>query len=191
MIDYNSNLENFQDRVDFGPSDPCVWVVYPPGAAGDLLASIINFHYVNTGSKYFGITNSAQTIFRPVDQKITNHHIKSNSLNFNNDFFNMIADNLSQHNLNYSLLDQVLFSNHCYKDNQVQLILDSFIQAKIIRITPTTKFDSSVINWLAQYKNLSNYTPIPIIDHTNNSLLPSSSVKDQILLDIQFSTLFQ
>ena len=191
MIDYNPNLENFQDFVDFGPSDPCVWVVYPPGAAGDLIASIINFHYVNTGSKYLGITNSGQTIFRPTDQKKINSHTKSNSLNFNDDFFYMIADSLSQRNLNYSLLDQILFSNHCCKDNQVQLILDSFVQAKIIRITPTTKFEDSVINWLSQYKNFSNYKPLPMVTTTSNSLLPTSGVKDQRLLDIQFSTLFQ
>jgi len=40
MIKYQSKFENFINGVDFTAADPCIWVVYPVGAAGDLLASI-------------------------------------------------------------------------------------------------------------------------------------------------------
>ena len=55
---YNPKVEpqNWQDGVDFSYTDPCIFVVYPAGASGDLLASIVNSHYLSTGSDYFGIT---------------------------------------------------------------------------------------------------------------------------------------
>ena len=73
-FDYTEKLEsqNFIDGVDFTRHDPCIWNVYPQGASGDLLASIINCHYGRTGSDYFGINNHGQVIFRPSDYKITN-----------------------------------------------------------------------------------------------------------------------
>jgi len=62
MIKYQSKFENFINGVDFTAADPCIWVVYPVGAAGDLLASIVNFHYGVTGCYYFGLTNRGQVI---------------------------------------------------------------------------------------------------------------------------------
>ena len=72
MILFDPTLENFVDGVDFSANDCCTWVVYPPGCAGDLLASILNFHYVQTGARFKGITEKGQIIFRPSDMKYTN-----------------------------------------------------------------------------------------------------------------------
>ena len=74
LINYNEKLEsrNFVDNVNFTKNDECIWIVYPPGASGDLLASIINRHYISTGCDYFGIDDRGQVIFRPSDYKKTN-----------------------------------------------------------------------------------------------------------------------
>jgi hypothetical protein len=188
MIDYNADIEKFCDHVDFGPTDPCIWVVYPAGAAGDLLASIINFHYVNTGSDFYGITGHGQTIFRPTDRKLVNQMKKNNCLEFGNNFFYDIARILGERNLNYSLLDQVLFSNHCWEDHNVKQILNSFTQSKIIRILPETQGESDIINWMSAYKNSNITLDLPAFDKT---VLAKSQIIDSRLLDIKFSNLFQ
>ena len=43
LCNKNDLLEsrNFVDGVDFTRDDPCIFVVYPAGSAGDLLISII------------------------------------------------------------------------------------------------------------------------------------------------------
>lgn len=188
MIDYDPSIEQFNDCVDFGPNDPCIWIVYPAGAAGDLLASIVNFHYVNTGANYYGINDHGQTIFRPTDRKLINNLKKSNELNFNDDFFYKISSSLGERNLNYSLLDQVLFSNHCWEDSNVQKILQHFPQAKIIRILPKTYGEKDIIDWLSAYKNLQTKLPVPT---NNTTTLQQSQLTDLRLLDIYFLDLFQ
>jgi hypothetical protein len=188
MINYQANIEKFCDYVDFGPSDPCIWVVYPAGAAGDLLASIINFHYVNTGSNFYGINDQGQTIFRPTDRKLINQMKKKNCLDFDNNFFYKIAKSLSERNLNYSLLDQVLFSNHCWEDCNIKKILDSFVQSKIIRILPETQFEKNIIDWMSAYKNSDVTLDLPTFDKT---ILARSQVSDARLLDVKFLDLFQ
>ena len=66
---YKSDIEIFKDHVDFDQNACCTWIVYPAGAAGDLVASIVNFHYARTGSRMFGITNTGQVIFRDSNKK--------------------------------------------------------------------------------------------------------------------------
>lgn len=152
---YRPELEVFQDGVDFGPDSPCIWVVYPPGAAGDLLASLINFHFVETGAKFRGITEQGRVIFRSSDQKITNNfYIKRNSIEFTDQFFFDIADKLSELHTNYSKLDQFIFSNHAFRACQVRSIISTFINSRIIRILPLTDDEHRITQWMSSFKNL-------------------------------------
>jgi hypothetical protein len=153
MIHYNPNIEIFVDGVDFGPDDRCTWIVYPPGGAGDLLASIINFHYVETGAKFKGINHRGKVIFESSDQKHINKLLQINQLRFDNQFFYDIADILSSKSTNWSKMDCLLFSNHLYRDHHVQMILDAFENCKIIRFLPKTHGDQALIEWLGEFKN--------------------------------------
>ena len=87
MIIYNPAIDTFVDGRNFGPEDPCTWIVYPPGCAGDLLASIVNFHYVESGVKFKGINHKGQVIFKGSDQKSVETRLQKNTLNFDDQFF--------------------------------------------------------------------------------------------------------
>lgn len=176
---YQPGLEQFQDFVEFGPDSPCIWVVYPAGCAGDLVASVINFHYTDTAAKFRGMTQQGQVIFRPSDQKISNrYHQQSDVLMFDQQFFFDIAEKLSHTHTHYSKLDQFIFSAHAFSSDNVHAILNTFSRAKIIRVLPKNPYEDQVRKWLALYKNkhvtmqLDQVTPtgvsmcdLPIIDH--------------------------
>ncbi len=185
---YSSKFENFIDCVDFTSQDPCVWVVYPPGAAGDLLASIVNFHYGRTACYYFGVTNTGQIVFRPSDSKLTNlKYLTGNTLNLNQNFINDVNSAIGKKNVNYSLLDQVIFSNHACKDQQVSSILSFFPKAKIIRILPKDTLEQQIINWLSVQKNkaIINKFKTPA---TNNAIV-QTEISNPRLLDISLGSI--
>lgn len=186
MITYNPDLENFVDGVGFDASQPCVWVVYPPGCAGDLLASIVNFHYVETGAKFRGITDRGQVIFRPSDQKYSNQLSNRKQLNFNSAFFFKIADILSSVNLNWSRMDQFIFSNHCFSEPSIQYVLNTFENCKIIRLLPKTQHEQKIVYWLAQYKNRDIELDLPMLDSVD-SPLTWPEVTDPRVLTVYFS----
>jgi len=185
---YNSKFENFIDCVDFTSQDPCVWIVYPPGAAGDLLASIVNFHYGRTACYYFGITKAGQVIFRPTDSKLSNlKYLSDNTLNLNQNFINDVNSEIGKKNVNYSLLDQVIFSNHAYEDQQVNSILNFFPKAKIIRIVPKNTLEQQIINWLASQKNKATINKFET-SATNNAIA-QTEITDSRLLDISLGSI--
>jgi hypothetical protein len=64
MLFEASNLDanTFVDGIDFSADDPCIFVVYPAGCAGDLLISIIDKHFARTGCEYYGINNKGRVI---------------------------------------------------------------------------------------------------------------------------------
>jgi hypothetical protein len=156
---YDSKFEHFIDGVDFSKDDPCVWIVYPPGAAGDLLAAIVNFHYGQTGCYYFGISEHGQVIFRPTDSKLTNIKYKqTQQLELNQQLIHDINTEIGRKNLNYSLMDQVIFSNHYCRNDEISKILLFFPNAKIIRITPGNLLEKQATQWLATYKNNNQYS---------------------------------
>lgn len=161
LTSYNKNLEpaNYVDGVDFEKNSQCIWVVYPPGAAGDLISSIINSHYIETGSRYFGISESGQVIFRPSDNKITNSYMREHHKLpvFDTEWFYKLADQLSKKNLNFSLLDQFIFSCHAYKIKEVDQIRESFPNSKIINIFCDNTQGNMIINSMANLKNNSSY----------------------------------
>lgn len=187
MIAYNPDLENFVDGIDFDASQPCIWVVYPPGCAGDLLASIINFHYVETGAKFRGITNSGQIIFRPSDQKYSNQLANLKQLEFTDSFFFNIADILASVNLNWSKMDQFIFSNHCYLDSDIQSILGKFENCKVVRLLPKTQNEEKITRWLAQFKNRKVILTLPVLD--NDAEIEWADHQDRRVLTVYFSDL--
>ena len=80
------------------------------------LISIIDKHYLRTGCEYYGIADNGRvhmftTDYESIDLK--------NICVFDNKFFNMVAESLGNRNLNYSLLDQVIFGTHMWRDAEV------------------------------------------------------------------------
>lgn len=186
MFLYNPSLENFVDGVEFGPQSPCVWVVYPAGCAGDLLSSIINFHYTETGARYRGITSKGQVIFRPSDMKYTNHY---KNPTINQQFFYDINAALGNINLNVSKMDQFIFSNHWHDASRLQTVLSTFPNCKIIRLLPRTTFEHSVITWLSQFKNThpGNQEFVPV--QVDTEIDYRSTISDSRILTVYFGDL--
>lgn len=160
LCNKNELLEsrNFVDGVDFTRNDPCIFVVYPSGAAGDLLISIIDKHYLRTGCEYYGIADNGRVHMFTTDYESIDLH---NHYEFDDQWFYNLADNLGNRNLNYSLLDQVIFGCHMYQESQVQYILDTFPNAKIVRIMPVDSTGNQLLKWLASYKLKKCNTGIP------------------------------
>jgi hypothetical protein len=179
-MEYNNKTETFVDYVNWTKDDPCIWVVYPAGAGGDLVSAIINFHYANTGAKFHGITETGQVIFRDTNKKIVNltHTID----------LSIVADVekcLSEEHTNYSKIDQIIFSNHAYKEKEIEKILNLFTKSKIIRIIPKNKNEYNAIQQLSNYKNGKTFKS----SGDDNSWLPLIVSKEQVL-EIYFSDLF-
>jgi hypothetical protein len=185
---YNPELEQFRDFVEFGPDSPCIWVVYPAGCAGDLVASTINFHYADTAAKFKGVTPQGQVIFRPSDQKISNlYHQQSDVLTFDQQFFFDIAEKLSNTHTHYSKLDQFIFSAHAFSPDNVHSILNKFSRAKIIRILPKNEYQDRVRKWLALYKNNGVTTQFDQVTATGVSMSVLPPISHVRLLDIGLS----
>jgi hypothetical protein len=171
-MNYDPSLEklNFIEGVNFTKNDPCIWVVYPPGAAGDLMSAILLKHYSQPAADFFGIDDTGRVIFRDSNYKHFNQIKKLDTT---------IIDKVNQHignkNSNYSVTDLVIFSNHGHKLNTVTEILDFFPQAKIIRIIPKTSYEYNITTWLQFYKNenkllpfaeqQNNYSPEMVVNH--------------------------
>ena len=147
----NEQLEsrNFVDGVNFTKDDPCIFVVYPAGAAGDLLISIIDKHYLRTGCEYYGIADNGRVHMFTTDyEKLDLDH----NYQFDQEFFWNLAENLGNRNLNYSLLDQVIFGCHMWEDKQVEYILKTFPKAKVIRIFSKDNAGLDLISLLKHIK---------------------------------------
>ena len=103
LCNKNDSLEsrNFVDGVNFTRNDPCIFVVYPAGAAGDLLISIIDKHYLRTGCEYYGISDTGRVHMFTTDYEsmdLNQHYI------FDDQWFYQLADNLGNRNLNLDRL---------------------------------------------------------------------------------------
>jgi hypothetical protein len=183
FCNHNPALEtrNFIDGVDFTKTDPCLFVVYPAGAAGDLLVSIIDKHYLRTGCEYYGISDHGRVMTYTTDYEIIDLELKATGqVKFDQQWFYDLADKLSDRNLNYSLLDQVIFGCHLYKPPQIKQILDTFEQAKIINIYPKDEIGAGLINSLKSIKLGSN----------NTQGFDSRIFQHQRVLNIPFGCLF-
>ncbi len=189
LKDYNAKLEsrNFVDNVDFTKNDECIWNVYPVGASGDLLASIINCHYISTGCNYFGITDQGQVLFRPSDYKITNARDQNNKILFDDQHMFDIATSLGGRNLNYSIMDQFIFSNHLYKNNQIQSIIDNFPKAKIINTYIVDNHGKAIVEFLALLKNKDIVTDVAL---PKNYKFDVELINHDRVMNIPFGSLF-
>lgn len=182
MKPYDPKLESFVDHVNFGPKDPCTWIVYPAGCAGDLLASVVNFHYIETGAKFMGLKPNGQVMFRSSDMKIPMH---KKNIEFDDKFFFGIADALASRHLNWSLMDNFIFANHYYQDHQIRHILNTFVNCKIIRLLPKTVYEKAIIDWLADFKNKS-VTQTFELPALANEIIPWSDIVDARVLTVFF-----
>jgi hypothetical protein len=144
---------NMVDGVDFTAEDPCVWILYSPGAAGDLLGAIVDKHYINTGCDYYGIHESGQVLFIPSDYRTCTRNGTRTVTEYTDEFFYGLADTLGSRNLNYSLLDNVIFTHHAYKHKDVLCILDKFPKGKIIMINHTTDIEQEIILKMVELKH--------------------------------------
>jgi len=181
---YKKNLHiNTKSQKQFTRNDSCVWIVYPPGAGGDMLSSIINKHYSNTGTKDFGINDVGQVMIVQTDGKIVNiKYNNENDVACNESLVNDTNRQISNNNSDYSKLDMVLFCNHAWQDNKVKKILEYFPKSKIIRIVVQNKKDNDLVTTLKNAKH--NY--ISNSDHTNNNTL-----EHERLLNIPFSQIWK
>lgn len=155
FCNHNPSLEsrNFIDGVNFTRDDSCVFVVYPAGAAGDLLISIIDKHYLRTGCEYYGISDSGRVMIYTTDYEVMDISLEqTGQVTFDQQWFYDLAEKLGQRKLNYSLLDQVIFGCHLYREEQIKQVLDNFSRAKIINIYPKDKPGLHLINKLRSIK---------------------------------------
>tara|TARA_R110000796_G_scaffold949_1_gene3674 strand:+ start:100 stop:831 length:732 start_codon:yes stop_codon:yes gene_type:complete len=189
---YNPKVEpqNWQDGVEFSYTDPCIFIVYPAGASGDLLASIVNSHYLSTGSDYFGITENGQVMFRPSDYKLTN--LRNQTRIGLEDIFTEqllfdIAESLGKRNLNYSMIDQMIFSNHMHKAADIELILDKLPNSKIIRIFSENSIQDQMIEYQQNLKNANIDNRIEFGTLITHNALNITSTR---LLNIPYISLF-
>lgn len=182
LVPKNEQLEsrNFIDYVDFTKEDPCIFVVYPSGACGDLLISIIDKHYLRTGCEYYGIADNGRVHMFTTDYE--NMDLKKIRV-FDEKFFIMVAESLGNRNLNYSLLDQVIFGTHMWQDQEVELILETFPKAKIIRIMPQDQTGHDIIKSMIQKKLDPNA-------QTSSSLMYQTKINNQRVLEIPFGKFF-
>ena len=189
LFDYQKKLEsgNYQDGVDFSPNDPCIWNVYPPGASGDLLASIVNAHYGRTGSDYFGINENGQVIFRPSDYKITNMRNHQKQTLFDDQYFFDIADSLGSRNINLSMCDQFIFSCHLHQNRQIKVIIDKFPRCKILHTYPVDLHGKKIIHFMSQLKN-AGILGDPKFGE--NKILANNLISHPSVLNIPFGVLF-
>jgi len=164
FCDHNPGLEsrNFIDGKIFTRDDPCIWVVYPAGAAGDLLISIIDKHYLRTGCEYYGINDLGRVMIYTTDYEMIDMASKNNHpIKFDDQWFYDLSDSMSNRNLTYSMLDQVIFGCHFHHPERIQQILDNFSKAKIINVYPQNRSGALLIKNLAGFK-LDNKNPTDI-----------------------------
>lgn len=185
MCSHNSNLEsrNFVDGVNFTKNDPCIFVVYPAGAAGDLLISIIDKHYLRTGCEYYGISDTGRVMTYTTDYEMIDIELtKTKTVDFSQQWFYNLSDKLGERNLNYSLLDQVIFGCHLYTAENITYILDTFTKAKVINIYPKDVTGSTIIANLRNIKLINASTKIKFKEN--------DTVDHERVLNIPFGCLF-
>jgi hypothetical protein len=165
LCDQNESLEsrNFVDGVDFTKDDECIFVTYPPGAAGDLLISIIDKHYLRTGCEYYGISDNGRVHMYTADYEFMD---LNQDYTFNDQWFWNLADSLGNRNLNYSLLDQIIFGCHMYLPAQQQYILNTFPNAKIINILSLDSEGAKLVHYMRNAKLAGKTRPIPQTEPT-------------------------
>jgi hypothetical protein len=190
LCSHNPNLEsrNYIDGKDFTKHDPCIFVVYPAGAAGDLLISIIDKHYLRTGCEYYGINDTGRVMIYTTDYEIIDIELETTKkIDFNQQWFYNLASQLGERNLNYSLLDQVIFGCQLYSCQDIQNIINMFDQAKVINIYPKDNIGHNLINKMCM-KKLNRQGVNQIVD--SNFKFSWDLLEHDRVLNIPFGCLF-
>lgn len=191
FCDHNPLLEsrNYVDGLIFTRSDPCVWTVYPPGAAGDLLISIIDRHYLRTGCEYYGINDRGCTMIYTTDYEMIDLEFKEKqTVDFDDQWFYNFSDQLGQRNLTYSMLDQVIFGCHLWRSHDIQKILDNFSQARVINIYAQDRQGQRIIQNIAKFK-LQSQAPSDIGEVDEQPFQPNT-IEHERVLNVPFGLLF-
>ena len=183
--------KNFVDGLVFTRDDRCLWVVYPGGAAGDLLISILDRHYLRTGCEYYGINDQGRVILYTSDYEMIDLALAKNPrIEFDDQWFFDFSDQLGNRNLTYSMLDQVIFGCHMHRRQDIQNILDNFSKAQIINIYARDKLGQCIIKNMCDFK-LKFQSPNEIVfydqkkDHRKFNLVNNPRV-----LNVPFGFLF-
>lgn len=189
---HNPGLEsrNYIDGLIFTRKDPCVWIVYPSGAAGDLLISIVDKHYLRTGCEYYGINDLGRVMLYTSDYEMIDIALKNNQpIEFNDQWFYKFSDQLGDRNLAYSMLDQVLIGCHFYQPHNIQKILDNFDQAKIINIYSRDSLGHFIMKNMAKFKLMSR-DPAEIIAAYQETDHRPNIIQHERVLNVPFGFLF-
>lgn len=192
FCDHNPDLEsrNYVDGLIFTQKDPCIWVVYPPGAAGDLLISIIDRHYLSTGCEYYGINDRGRVMLYTSDYEMIDIALEKNqSIEFNDQWFYDFSDQLAARNITYSMLDQVIFGCHMHSSHHTQQILDSFSQAMVINIYSQDSLGDFIMKNMSEFK-LKSRDPAEIIAAYQVPDYRTNIVQHERVLNVPFGFLF-
>jgi hypothetical protein len=174
---------NYINGVNFTRDDPCIFITYQSGAVGDLLMSIVDKHYLQTGCEYYGIADNGRVHMFSTDYEMMD---LDQRYEFTDQWFYDLASQLGSRNLNYSLLDQVIFGCHMDRPYQTQTILDTFPNAKIINIHPIDSYGQQMIKFIAMFKHKNNIEDFDNIE--TSSVLPV--VEHERVLNIPFGAMF-
>lgn len=192
FCDHNPRLEsrNYIEGLIFTRFDSCLWTVYPPGAAGDLLISILDKHYLRTGCEYYGIDDRGRTMIYTTDYEMIDRALKEKqTVDFDDQWFYNFADQLGQRNLTYSMLDQVIFGCHMWRSHDIQKILDHFSRAQIINIYAPDKHGQCIIKNIAKFK-LQSQAPSDIAKVDEEPPFHPNIVDHERVLNVPFGLLF-
>lgn len=192
FCDHNPSLEpgNHISGLIFTCNDPCVWVVYPGGAAGDLLISILDKHYLRTGCEYYGINDQGRVMLYTTDYEMIDKALETNQpIEFTDQWFHDFSGQLGNRNITYGMLDQVIIGCHLYRPQDIEKILDAFGQARIINIYTKDSLGKSIVQNMAKVK-LDCADPAEITDETNDSDYTPDIVQDDRVLNVPFGFLF-
>ena len=192
FCDHNPNLEsrNYVDGRIFTRDDPCVWIVYPSGAAGDLLISIVDKHYLRTGCEYYGINDRGRVMLYTTDYEMIDIALANNQpIEFNDQWFYDLSDQLGSRNLTYSMLDQVIFGCHLNRSSDIKHILDNFNQARIINIYAQDSLGDFIIRNMSRFK-LKSRTPEDILAEYQETDYQPDIVQHERVLNVPFGFLF-
>lgn len=193
FCDHNPGLEsrNFIDGLIFTRDDPCLWIVYPAGSAGDLLISVLDKHYLRTGCEYYGINDRGRVMLYTSDYDMIHLRLeKEKQITFDEQWFYDFSAQLGERNLTYSMLDQVIFGCHMYRPMQISQILENFPQAKVINIYPKDTLAAYILRSMASFKLRDH----PISSDTLSSVpcqpIPNNLIKHERVCNVPFGFLF-
>lgn len=190
---FQSRFRNVTTTRGFDYDSPCIWIVYPPGAAGDLWGAIVGQHYPRTGNHFLGLTETGRVVLDTIDHKWLNFRLMDNEpIDFGDEFIWQVNRGYGSQHFPYSMSGQCILVNHLWLDTHIDKILNKFPLAKVIRIMPDNVFETNLINWLGSWKNrkiLHNFDKMPPAP-SFQQLINDSKLQHPRLLELKFGELW-